>query len=382
MNKHYLLLAALFVTPSLFFAQDFKGLKTVDGIGQLSLSFNNSDYFKQTEYKGSFSQIRLGSPFYGKFVSNRLLIGGRSFLDYQRSTQIGVTQPTQPYLDVKRTEFEFSLSPLIRYYLNEASKYRIYAQFQGEMKLTVNDYSIKSNSQDLNVYTTEFDAEYVAGSLGFNKAIDTYIYNEANISFVRSKGISKFSLNYGLRNFIPSILSKKNEEGAPQYLGKGKSVYDPRVRIEYEMEDYSDNSMKLSLDYLQARFLTDRIAVGGRVSLSTLFFTQNQNVAYENKKNVCLHLNPLARYYLPVTQRFYVYPEIGMSLYYDNLSQNRLITNYKTSVGFNYFMNKNVAYECNFYWYSNNYVDNETNSAHFNSGITLGVTYFIDKVKL
>jgi hypothetical protein len=148
------------------------------------------------------------------------------------------------------------------------------------------------------------------------------------------------------------------------------------------MQDFSDNSVKLSLNYLQARFLTDRIAIGGRAYLSTLLYTQNQNVNYENKTNVCLHLNPLARYYLPVTERFYVYPEIGLSLYYDNLSQNRLTTNYKTSVGFNYFMNKNVAYEFNFYWYSNNYVDNERNSAYFNSGITLGVTYFIDKVKL
>jgi hypothetical protein len=382
MKKQYLLLIALFITPSLFFAQDFKGLKTVDYTGQLFLNLGSSDYFKQTEYKGSFSQIRLVSPFYGKFISNKLLIGGQSFIDYQRNTQVGVTQPTQPYLDVKRTKFEFSLSPLIRYYLNEASKCRIYAQLQGEMKLTVDNYSSKSNSQDLNINRTEFDAEYVAGSLGINKAIDTYIYNEANISFVRFKGISNISLNYGLRNFMPSILSKKNEEGTPQYLAKGKSVYDPSARLEYEMQDFSDNSVKLSLNYLQARFLTDRIAIGGRAYLSTLLYTQNQNVNYENKTNVCLHLNPLARYYLPVTERFYVYPEIGLSLYYDNLSQNRLTTNYKTSVGFNYFMNKNVAYEFNFYWYSNNYVDNERNSAYFNSGITLGVTYFIDKVKL
>jgi hypothetical protein len=122
MKKHYLLLIAILGIPTLFFAQDFKGLKTVDNAGQLSLNLSNGEYFKQTEYKGSYAQIRLASPSFGKFVSNRLLIGGQLLLDYKRSTQIGVTQPTQPYLDVKNSKFEFSLHSFIRYYIREPLK--------------------------------------------------------------------------------------------------------------------------------------------------------------------------------------------------------------------------------------------------------------------
>jgi hypothetical protein len=214
-----------------------------------------------------------------------------------------------------------------------------------------------------------------------NKAIETYIYSESKINFQRFHGFSNIVLNYGLINFIPSVLPKKQEE-APQYLMKGMNAYESSGRLEYEIQDYSENSVKLKLNYFQAKFLTDRIAVGGRASLETSGYTQNQNPNYENKTNVCVHLNPLARYYLPISQNLFAYPEIGMALYYDNQSQNRFTTSYKTSVGFNYFMNKNVAYDLSFYWYSNHYVDLERNSAFFNSGITLGVTYFIDKIKL
>jgi hypothetical protein len=382
MKKHYLLLVSLLAFSNLFFAQDFKGLKTVDNAGQLSLNLSKGEYFKQTEYRGSFSQIRLASPSFGKFVSNRLLIGGQLLLDYQRSTQIGVTQPTQPYLDVKNSQFEFSLSPLIRYYFNDNAKYRLFTHLQAETKYVVDNYSSKSNTRNFDLFDTDFDIEYLEGSLGFNKALDTYIYNEAKISFIRFQNYSTLSLNYGLRNFMPTVLPKKNTEGPPQYLTKGRSVYDIEGILDYIMNDYSDNSLRLGINYLQARFLTDRIAVGGRASLSTSVYTRNQNVNYENKTNVCLHLNPLARYYFPVTEKFFVYPEVGMSLYYDNLSQNRLTTNYKTSVGLNYFMNKNVAYDFSFYWYSNHFVDTERNTTFFNSGITLGVTFFIDKVKL
>jgi hypothetical protein len=266
--------------------------------------------------------------------------------------------------------------------IKDNSKYHLFTQLQGATKLSVDYLSSKSNTQNFDIYDTDFDIEYLEGSLGFNKALDTYIYNEAKISFIRFQGYSTLSLNYGLRNFVPTVLPKKNPEGAPQYLAKGRSVYDIGGILDYKMDDYSDSNLRLGINYLQARFLTDRIAVGGRASLSTSVYTQNQNVNYENKTNVCLHLNPLARYYLPITEKFFVYPEVGMSLYYDNLSQNRLTTNYKTSVGLNYFMNKNVAYEFSFYWYSNHQVNTESNAAFFNSGITLGVTYFIDKVKL
>ena len=107
-----------------------------------------------------------------------------------------------------------------------------------------------------------------------------------------------------------------------------------------------------------------------------------------SKADIRFQLNPIARYYVPLTKRLYVYPQIGIVARYDNQSEgryfgdNRLSVTYNTSVGFNYFVNSNVAYSLNFNLNTYNNVGEEMNSSSFGTGVTLGVVYFIDKVKL
>jgi hypothetical protein len=121
------------------------------------------------------------------------------------------------------------------------------------------------------------------------------------------------------------------------------------------------------------------------VNIGTYLIDTINNVY--SKADINFQLNPIARYYVPLTKRLYVYPQVGVVMRYDNQSQgryfgdNRFSVSYNTSVGFNYFVNQNVAYSLNFYLNSNNNVSEETNSDSFSTGVRLGIVYFIDKVK-
>ncbi len=388
MKKYYLLLIVILGIPTLFFAQNFKGLKSIGGDASLSFSTNNIERIKPLSYEYNSVGVRLNSPFYGKFLTNRLFVGGQSSLFLGFSKQTGRVDTLQSPQNNKLFKTDIGLNPVVRFYLNDNPKFRVFLQSQVSLGLQISRFNLKSSSSNFDFTSTDFDVDDIYVSLGMNKPLDTQIYWESQLRYKIGKGSTNVSLSLGLQNFMPNVLPKKTEEGAPQYLAKGRSIFDASVNAQYYKYGSGTNSFGLNLNYFQAKFVTDKIAVGGNANLNMgTYLIDTTNNVY-SKADIRFQLNPIARYYVPLTKRLYVYPQIGIVARYDNQSEgryfgdNRLSVTYNTSVGFNYFVNSNVAYSLNFNLNTYNNVGEEMNSSSFGTGVTLGVVYFIDKVKL
>ena len=388
MKKYYLLLIVILGIPTLFFAQNFKGLKSIGGDASLSFSTNNIERIKPLSYEYNSVGVRLNSPFYGKFLTNRLFVGGQSSLFLGFSNQAGRVDTLQSPQNNKLFKTDIGLNPVVRFYLNDNPKFRVFLQSQVSLGLQISRINLKSSSSNFDYTSTDFDVDDIYVSLGMNKPLDTHIYWESQLRYEIGKGSTNVSLSLGLQNFMPNVLPKKTEEGTPQYLAKGRSIFDASVNAQYYKYGSGTNSFGLNLNYFQAKFVTDKIAVGANANLNMgTYLIDTTNNVY-SKADIRFQLNPIARYYVPLTKRLYVYPQIGIVARYDNQSEgryfgdNRLSVTYNTSVGFNYFVNSNVAYSLNFNLNTYNNVGEEMNSSSFGTGVTLGVVYFIDKVKL
>jgi hypothetical protein len=387
MKKHYLLLVSLLAFSNLFFAQDFKGLKSIGGDASLSLGTINNERIKPLSYEYNSVGLSLNSPFYGKFLTNRLFVGGESSLYLGYSKQLGRVDTLQSPQNNKSFRTDLGLNPTVRFYLNDNPKFRVFLQSQASFGLQIYSINLKSSSSNFNYTSTDFTVDDIYVSLGMNRSLDTHIYWESQLRYKIREGVTDLSLSLGLQNFMPHVLPKKTEEGVPQYLAKGRSIFDVFGSVYYLKYGSGTNSYGLNLNYFQAKFVTDKIAVGGNanVNIGTYLIDTINNVY--SKADINFQLNPIARYYVPLTKRLYVYPQVGVVMRYDNQSQgryfgdNRFSVSYNTSVGFNYFVNQNVAYSLNFYLNSNNNVSEETNSDSFSTGVRLGIVYFIDKVK-
>jgi hypothetical protein len=263
----------------------------------------------------------------------------------------------------------------------------VFVQSQASFALEISHLNLKSSTSDFSYTSTDFEVGDIYVSLGMNRSLDTHIYWESQLRYKIRKGITDINLSLGLQNFIPKVLPKKTEEGTPQYLAKGRSVFDASGDIRYSEYGSGANSFGLSLNYFQAKFITDKIAIGGNANVNAgTYLIDTTNNVY-SKADINFRLNPIARYYVGLTKRLYVYPQIGIVARYDNQSQgryigdNRFSVTYNTSVGFNYFVNRNVAYSLNFNMNAYNNVSEDSSYGGFSTGFHLGVVYFIDKVK-
>jgi hypothetical protein len=374
--------------PTLFFAQNFKGLKSIGGDASLSFRTYNNEYLKPTSYEYNSVGLSLNSPFYGKFLTNRLFVGGESSVLFYVDKRFGRTDSLQSQQDSKSFNTVIGLNPTVRFYLNDNAKFRVFLQSQASLGLEISNFKFKSSTSNFSFTSTDFEIGEIYVSLGMNKVLDTHIYWESQLRYKIRKGSTDVSLSLGLQNFMPRVLPKKTEEEAPQYLAKGRSVFDAFGSAYYSDYGSGTSSFGLNLNYFQAKFVTDKIAIGGNanVNIGTYLMDTINNVY--SKAAINFQLNPIARYYVPLTKRLYVYPQVGVVMRYDNQSQGRYFADsrfsvsYNTSVGFNYFVNQNVAYSLNFNLNTFDNVSEETNSSSFSTGVRLGVVYFIDKVKL
>jgi hypothetical protein len=384
MKLHYLLLAALFVMPSLFFAQDFKGLKSIGGEGSLSLDAYNTKFNKPLTYEINSMGLGLSTPFYGKFLTNRFYLGGEASLRLVSDKRLGRYDTIQIFQDIKGFDTDILFTPTVRYYFNENPNFRLFVESQATLGLEIDYGHYKFATSDFKSVFTTFSIDDIYLSLGFNKQSDTHIYWESKLRYQIRKNLTDLDLTLGLQNFMPNVLPKKNEE-TPQYLAKGKSVFDANGSLRYT--DYGSNAQffDIRLNYFQAKFVTDKIAVGGSAYVGAGSYRIDSTNQF-SKADIDFSLNPVARYYIALTKRLYVYPQIGVILRLDNRSgeyygDDRLTINYTTRVGFNYFVSKNVAYSLDFNLNRNQYVGKDVNGNNFNTDVRLGVVYFIDKVK-
>jgi hypothetical protein len=86
-----------------------------------------------------------------------------------------------------------------------------------------------------------------------------------------------------------------------------------------------------------------------------------------------------------MSKHWFIYPELGLGFDFNKSNGNTRV-NFVLSktIGFNYFLTKNVALDANisFGMYSDKPDDLQRNSSltNVNSNLSFGVTYFIDKL--
>jgi hypothetical protein len=387
MKKQYLFLIVIFALPTVLFGQNFKGMKSIGGDASLSFSTYNTERIKPLSYEYNSVGLSLNSPFYGKFLTNRLYVGGEASIYPSFYKQIGRLDTLQSPQNNKSFRAEIGFTPTLRYYLNDNPKFRVFLQSQASLGLEIRYSELKSPSFNFSYTHTDFIVNDIYVSLGMNKPLDTHIYWESQLRYKIGKGSTNVSLSLRLQNFMPYVLPKRTEEETPQYLAKGRSIFDAFGSVYFSKYGNGTNSVGLNLNYFQAKFVTDKIAIGGNANMSIgTYLLDTINNVY-SKADIDFQLNPIARYYIPLTKRLYVYPQIGIIARYGNqtsrnFEDNRFSIAYNTSVGFNYFVNQNVAYSLNFNLNTYNNVSEETNSSSFSTRVRLGVVYFIDKVKL
>jgi hypothetical protein len=384
MKKFHPFIVVFLTLPNLFFAQNFKGLRSIGGEASLLLNAYDTKYNKPLTYEINSLGLSLNTPFYGKFFTNKLYLGGEASLRLESDKRLGKYDTLQIFQNIKSFDTHILFTPTVRYYFNENPNFRLFVESQATLGLEIDYSHYKFAMSDFKAVFTTFLIDDIYFSVGFNKQLDTHIYWESKLRYQIRKGLTDLDLILGLQNFIPNVLPKKNEETA-QYLAKGKSVFDANGSLSYTNYGVNIESFGISLNYFQAKFITDKIAIGGSAYLGTGSYKIDSTNQF-SKANIDFSLNPVARYYVALTKRLYVYPQIGVVLRLDNQSgeyygDDRLSINYTTRVGFNYFVNKNVAYSLDFNLNRNYYVNNGVNGNNFNTGVRLGIVYFIDKVK-
>jgi hypothetical protein len=391
MKKQNLLLLVVVAFPALLFAQNFKGLKTVENNATLWFNTINGKLSKLSDYEYGSYDLNISSPFYGQFLTNRFMVGGSTGIRLGGESIIGRVDTTQ--LEIERKSFDANIyvNPTVRFYLNNNSKVLYFIQADADFKFSVDRFKSKVINQDISMNGSEFKGDNLRVGFGLNKWIDTYNYWEAFLNYKVSPPNTEFELKVGLRNIMPHVLPKKSDIDTPQYLSKGRSIFRPILGVKY-YKDLNDNPfLNFNASYFQLMFLNERIAVGGNLYGGASGYVGKDNVLkllYNNRQDYYICFSPIARYYMPLTKRLYISPQVSFDISYRSSYQKNFSTQFVPQIGFDYFVNRSVAYSLSFGWQSsntNNIVVNSTvqeNRRELFTSINLGVTYFIDKIRL
>lgn len=354
-----LLFACLFIT-SVSHAQLTKGTKTMDLFGGLSTSFS---WYKGGNYLSKGNTFRLNANGgLGYFLNKNWLLGGGVGLGFSRSYNnvdnlLGTTNDRIS----KNIRIDYSVRSIIRYYAKNTEKQGIFVfantQFLGYVNI-LKPGLLAGTSKSV---TDNADFSWCAG-IGMHKMLNEQIAAEAILYYSDNKFVS---LNVHTRNFFRT-LDKKNVEAPPQYIAKNRWLADGFLGI-----NYATNTGKLSgsAGIYGGKMLTDRWMLGSGLSLSA------------GSASGSINLSPFVRYYIPVTNRLYVFPFIGSSMYYYKQGKTKYANiSFDRGIGYNYFLTHSMALlgTINANLNLNKSVDDnsENKRTNGNMSINTGLNYF------
>ena len=354
-----LLFACLFIT-SISHAQFTKGTKTMDFYSGLSTSFNrnkNLNYFS----KGNTFQLNANGTL-GYFLNKNWLLGGGVGLGLSRSyNNVDNLLGTTNDIIRKNIRINYSVRSIIRYYVKNTDKQGMFVfantQFSG-----YNDIlkpGLVAGTPKSIAYDTYFNW---STGIGMHKMLNEQIAAEAVLYYSDNKRIS---LNVYTRNFFRT-LDKKNVEAPPQYIARNRWLADGSLGI-----NYATNTGKLSagIGILGGKMLTDRWMLGSGLSLSA------------GSASGSISLSPFVRYYIPVTNRLFVFPFIGSSMYYYQQNKTKYANiSFNRGIGYNYFLTHSMALSgtinANLNLTKNANDNAENKSTYGNMSINAGLNYF------
>jgi hypothetical protein len=374
-----ILLFFLLSFSSIIQAQIAKGVKSIDGSG-LNIAFRGR----------SFDQKNTGDAFRENLITHALSIGGFHYCindkwqigtGFSLTTNSDKTATTKPNV-VEETRNTFSnyliVSPAFRYYFLKKKNKTYFFEVGSNItylreRTRFAPVIDESNSSDVL-------ANYL-GIVGYLNPINDNVAWVNTLGYERGNtGSNTVFVNARLQNFITQLPLKKNGDAPPQLLSKNRSLFNGSADLRY----YFDTDLKFTtaLGYEQLRFIRDNVAIGGYAYFSHFFFTEREKFTY-------ISTGVKARYFIPINQRWYIYPELGYGLSSQFEKGHSFSGFVIRRVGVNYFINPNLAFEVNLdlslsnnKWNSENGLNppNISRSYDYSSFIHFGFNYFVDKV--
>ena len=359
-QPYFSLIFACFFITSISHAQLTKGTKTMDFDGGLSTSFNrykNVNYFSKNNTFSLNANTSLGY-----FLNKNWLLGGGVGLGLSRSyNNVDNLLGTTNDKITKNNKIDYRIQSIIRYYLKNTDKQGIFifanTQFSGYNDI-LKPGLFPGTSRSI-AYDTEFN--WSAG-VGMHKMLNEQIAAEAILYYSDNKQVS---LNVYTRNFFRT-LDKKNAEAPPQYIAQNRWLADGSLSI-----NYATNTGKLnaSAGIFGGKMLTDRWMLGSGLSFSVA------------SASAGITLSPFVRYYIPVTNRLFVFPFIGSSMYYYKQDKNKYANiSFDRGIGYNYFLTHSMALSgiinANLNLSKNTNDNTENKRTSGNMSINAGLSYF------
>jgi Autotransporter beta-domain len=367
-KQHFFLYFFLLIAVPTF-TQITKGSKTI-GSANLGYQSSSQSYMSGNNTFDEYSSYSLGFYLDGPqfMLTNHLQLGLGFGLDISKNNFSTDNNGNKIYEHLN----SFSLKPEMTYYFNN----KFYANIGGAYTPL---FYKETNSTDIEIFKRQTKGYTLKFGIGYLLPINEQVFLNglAGIEY-QNVGQIEYSLlgiSVGLINFVPSIFGKKSED-TPQYLESGRSIIEGGLHIQYTYE--RGGSVSIGGAFSRLKFRNNHFAFGyyGGASLNIL---PNKNDFYY------ANLGTKARYYIPMSKHWFIYPELGLGFDFNKSNGNTRVNFVLTkTVGFNYFMTKNVALDANISFGINSIkpddLQRNTSITNFNSNINFGVTYFIDKL--
>jgi outer membrane protein W len=371
-KQHFFLYFFLLIAVPTF-TQITKGSKTIS-YANLGYRLNSQSSLSGTNINNEYTDYSIGLYVSGLsyMITNHLQVGLGFGLGYSKnnySTDFN-GNPIESSLN------SYSLMPDLTYYFTKDNK-GFYANIGGEYSSLFFKTKNKTlPNQEVSESRENFNVRI---GLGYVKPINENVYLNYLVGFERSNIGNLFNntigVSVGLRNFVPSILGDKTED-TPQYLESGRSIIDGYLNAQHV--DFDNGLISFGGSFSRLKFKNNHFAFGYYGGFYINILPQKDDQYYVNG-------GTKARYYISISKRWFIYPELGLGLDLNKSNGNiRVSFVLNKRVGFNYFLTKNVALDASisFEFYSDKPDDLQRNSStsYLNSNINFGVTYFIDKL--
>jgi hypothetical protein len=368
-KQHFFLYFFLIIAVPTF-AQITKNSKTI-GSANLGFQSNVRYYTSNTRIPSEYDEYALGfgirSPYY--MVSDNLQVGlGLGFNSFFENSS--------PNMQIFRS-IEVSFQPEINYYfkkkmngfyVNLGGKYGYYDEIRRGVTPPNEPTAYKSSNYayhvGVGVILPVNENIFMDGQVGyFNRELGRGFYDNT------------VEINVGLKNFVPQIFGNKSKDST-QFIKAGRSIVSSRFFVRHSVQG---NSYTLLNGFFERfKFKNNHFALGyyGGATIGVL---PDRDDFYN------FSVGTKARYYVPMFNRWYIYPELGLGLDFNtrNLALQVEIM-FSKKVGFNYFITPYVAIDANidfdFSFHKTESMQQKSKVSDSKLVFNLGVTYFIDKL--
>ena len=366
MTKSTFSFVLILLTTVSVFSQIAKGSKTLVESGLGFSRSKSTDLIANSDVSNIYIASKIGVPDF--MVLDRLQIGAPIALNYYTRNQ----KNSATNSETSTATFSFQANPQVTYFFpskNGSFFVTVGAELSNEyrtLKTTPSAFSSAWYSKFL--YSLNVGAGYV-------KPINENVFWKGKLDFSRSNEKENIlALRVGLTNFVRHLSTPK-EETTPQYLTPEKSILDAQLSFVHSDDLFYTDELRIS--FSQLKFMNSHFAFGGYGG----YFLK----ASEGEKIHVFLGGAKARYYLGITDKWFIYPELKLGAsFFTSGGQNGLSLVFDKSVGFNYFITNNIALDVNFSLDFSNKNEKDFQrdfSAHsFSSGINFGLTYFVGKI--